>query len=299
MKKLLIGLGIALTLASNGLGQQPTPQTLTLQAPSPSSPTNIGANVVGASGGTIYYYWVVAKYPIGNSTVFGPATVFNGPNTLSGTNYITVSWSSTVDATGYDLLRTTTNTVPSGTATIQVPTGSTVATSWNDTGGALGSYTVATVSGVTGIMGLDNLHATRPIFGFSQAILAPTYYGDGSNLTGIVILPTRTSIVSTSPVAISASGYYFNNSVGAITFNLPTIVTGTIGSKYCFRNYTTRTGVITIQAPAATTIDVDGAINSTPGNTTSGGALGDSVCVIASDVGKYILFVGIGTWTNN
>jgi hypothetical protein len=227
MKKLLTILGIALIFASNGVGQQPLAQTLTLQAPSPSAPSNIGANVVGPSGGTTYYYWVVAKYPIGNSTVFGPATVYNGPNTLSGGNYINVSWSPTTGATGYDLLRTTTNIVPSGTATIQVPTGSTIATSWNDVGAALGSYTVSTVTNAIGVMGLDNLDFSTPSFAFNYPIFAPAFVGNGSGLTGINSLP---SMVGNAGKFLTNNGvnasWAFSGLVGQVGNDFAVTITG-------------------------------------------------------------------------
>lgn len=83
---------------------------------------------------------------------------------------------------------------------------------------------------------------------------------------------------------------------GGCTFNLPA-PSGNL--KYCFRNYTGRVGAMTVVAPAGVTIDVDGAVNSTPGNLTSAGALGDSVCVQAVTSIRYFAFPGTGTWTNN
>jgi len=107
------------------------------------------------------------------------------------------------------------------------------------------------------------------------------------------------TVATVSPQAVAQTGFYFNNAAGAMTFNLPAITTATVGNQYCFRNYTGRTGAITLQLPAATSVDVDG-VNGTAGGTlVSGGALGDSACVVAVAVGQYMAYIGTGVWTNN
>ncbi len=113
------------------------------------------------------------------------------------------------------------------------------------------------------------------------------------------ISPTLPVTVATvSPQAVTQTGFFFNNAAGAMTFNLPPITTATVGNQYCFRNYTARTGAITLQLPAATSVDVDG-VNGTAGGTlVSTGALGDSVCVVAVAVGQYMAYIGSGTWNN-
>ena len=106
--------------------------------------------------------------------------------------------------------------------------------------------------------------------------------------------------VSTSgPVAVTTSGYYFNNAAGALTFTLKTLASGDVGNTWCFRNYTGKSGAITLTAPASTSIDVLGANGSAAGTLVSAGALGDSVCVTAVTTTEYMAYVGAGTWTNN
>lgn len=100
------------------------------------------------------------------------------------------------------------------------------------------------------------------------------------------------------PISPTATGFYFNNH-GALTYNLPTITSATVGLQMCFRNDTGISGALTIVAPASTTIDVAGAVNSTPGNLSSGGALGDAACVVAQSTTQYVAYTGSGAWSNN
>ena len=107
-------------------------------------------------------------------------------------------------------------------------------------------------------------------------------------------------VVSTSgPVTVADAGFYFNNAAGALTYNLPAITSGSIGSRFCFRNLATRTGAITLQAPATTYIDKDGANGSAAGTIVSSGALADSACVLAVTTTQYVFYLGSGTWANN
>jgi hypothetical protein len=107
------------------------------------------------------------------------------------------------------------------------------------------------------------------------------------------------TISTTSPVTVAAWGFYYNNSAGAMTFTLPAITSATVGKQYCFRNYVTRTGAITLQAPASTYIDKDGANGTAAGTLVSSGTVGDSVCVVGTSTTQYVAYVGAGTWTNN
>jgi len=117
-------------------------------------------------------------------------------------------------------------------------------------------------------------------------------------------LPPSSGVVpvtlsTASPASPTVSGFYLNATSGAITYNLPTITSGTVGAQYCFRNYTTKTGAITLKAPASTYIDVAGANGTAAGTLVSGGAVGDSVCVVAVSTTQYMAYPGNGTWANN
>jgi hypothetical protein len=103
---------IPLLLFLSGVGFcQSTPQnsSLILTAPTPPIVTGIGASVTSGNGGiNQYFYWVVAVYPIGRSAISNYAQLNNVPNTGS----VTIGWNQANGATGYDILRTTTNTIP-------------------------------------------------------------------------------------------------------------------------------------------------------------------------------------------
>jgi hypothetical protein len=107
------------------------------------------------------------------------------------------------------------------------------------------------------------------------------------------------TVSTSSPVTASSPGFYYNDSTGAITYNLPTITASMVGARYCARNLAPRTGAITLQAPASTYIDKDGSNGTAAGTLVSAGAAGDSVCVIAVTTTQYVAYVGSGTWTNN
>ena len=68
---------------------------LTLQSDGPPPAQGGNATIVGTPGNATYYYWVIAKYPIGNATPLGPIQADNAPNTLSGGNYIKLNWNIT------------------------------------------------------------------------------------------------------------------------------------------------------------------------------------------------------------
>lgn len=143
------------------------------------------------------------------------------------------------------------------------------------------------------------------ISGAGGASIAP-FTTDGTN----VALPSGTlsvaqallvpvTISTSGPVTVSTWGFYFNNTSGALTFNLPAITSATVGVQYCFRNFTGKTGAITLKAPASTYFDVAGANGTAAGTLVSGGALGDSACVISISTTQYMAYPGNGSWVNN
>ena len=157
---LLLPIGL---MAQTDLGQ-----SLQLTAPPPPSVNGVTAETVGGTGGGTYYYWVVARYPIGNSSPEGPAEVIDAPN-LTATTFVRVRWNAQPGALTYDVLRTITPNVPSGATNSAVVIG-TALTTVNDTGGALVAYTVTTAGAARAIVGLDNQNYTAPKVIASPAI---------------------------------------------------------------------------------------------------------------------------------
>lgn len=151
MKKLILGA----VLVVSCWAQQPSLSVTT--TPQPASITTV--TVTGVQGSTQYCYWVVAIYALGKSAPAGPVCTFVANAALSVANYDIVNWlaptTPLATVTGYDVLRTTSLTPPTGACACAVATN--VANSpQNDQANALNAYTVATAT-TTGQVYLPNL----------------------------------------------------------------------------------------------------------------------------------------------
>lgn len=147
----------------------------------------------------------------------------------------------------------------------------------------------ATAVGSTGDVQMKNSSG-----GLSAAPINCT--GGNCAIGNALLVPTQITTASTvNPVA----GFNINNASGAVSYTLPTITTATVGLQMCFRNAVTRTGAITVTAPASTFIDVGGANGSAAGNLVSSGALGDSACFVAISTTQYLAYIGTGSWTGS
>lgn len=133
MKKLL--LIVALVLSTVGMNAQ--------QLIFPAAPPAPTVRFFGTTASTSYFYWTVARYPWGISAPSSSGSITNGSATLSSVNVINVAWAGIVSATGYDLLRTATNVAPTGACNCALVV-NTTATSYNDIGNPLLTYTRAT-----------------------------------------------------------------------------------------------------------------------------------------------------------
>lgn len=147
-------------------------QTVNFVAPVPERVTQASISVVGTPGANTYYYWIVAKYPIGNTFPGGPYPVFNAPNTLSVSNYLRVNWNTIQGATGYDVLRTTVPSIPgNGTCLNCLVASSVSGGSFDDQGGATTNYTVSTVNQYAGNITLNNRDYASTRYTFNPAVV--------------------------------------------------------------------------------------------------------------------------------
>lgn len=130
----------------------------------PEKVTQGTAAPVGTPGSTTYYYWVINKFPVGNTFPGGPFPVFNAPDVLSGSNYVKFTWNGFSGALGYDVIRTTVPFIPSSGICANCLVTSTTAptTSINDQGGALTNYTVNTTSIANASILLNNRDYSTP-----------------------------------------------------------------------------------------------------------------------------------------
>ena len=130
----------------------------------------------------------------------------------------------------------------------------------------------------------------------SGAVSTPSLLATGiMDGTTPVTLSTATSVNLGSTYH---SGYTFNNYATAgtaITYNLPT---SAAGLQFCVRNYTGKTGALTVATSASGQyIDVNGVLTASGGYVVSGGALGDSACFVGVDATHWVMFQNMGTWT--
>lgn len=145
---------LSLALLCVGAHAQVRQDTLTLVAPAPAPVNQVSTNVTGPRGGINYFYWVVANYPGGSAQ---PAGVLepNAPFALSGSNFVTVQWSTAAGATSYDVLRTFSETFPGGPCACAVATGIT-GNSATDTGGGPSAYLFVGKPPAIGTIRIDN-----------------------------------------------------------------------------------------------------------------------------------------------
>lgn len=92
-------------------------------------------------------------------------------------------------------------------------------------------------------------------------------------------------------------GYYICTTTCSITLPTPAA-----GSQFCIRNDAAVTTVITISAISGVQYEntaFSGYGTVTTGTMTSGGALGDKICLLGRDSTHYLVGTFIGTWTNS
>lgn len=184
LKKLCI-LFVCPLLCSTLIAQEPisasrvTTQQLQVTQPPLQPAAAPSATVVGAAGQTAYYYWIVARYILGNAAP-SPYAVAYGPTNLSSSNYVQVTWNQVPGATGYDVLKTTSPSLPASGNMLLASDVQT--TSISDQGATLSAYTLNTFSpGVSmnetaaGIAGFKDTGVGGQLFN----VKAYGAYGDG------------------------------------------------------------------------------------------------------------------------
>lgn len=151
--------------------------------PAPAISANFKLN--GNPGPRTVYYWIVAKYLVGDATVSGPYPQTNAPNTIGAANSFTVSVILPPGATAWDLLRTDTAIQPVGACACATVggTGLAVGATKNDTSNTTNAYTVNPIdintlavifaNEVTGA-GANHIILRTPLGVQLQDLMAPT-----------------------------------------------------------------------------------------------------------------------------
>ena len=167
MKKILMLLGL-----STGLFAQ---QSVTLTAVAPPPVQGLGAAVVGTAGTTFNCYWVVANYVGGGVLSAAPTCLPNVPGTLSGSNYVQISWQAAARHKRHLRCSEDDHQRPAARGSIvSLATGLT-ATTTNDQGGSLSGYTIAPFpySSGSALVSLNNRDFIYPAFECSGSVALP------------------------------------------------------------------------------------------------------------------------------
>ncbi len=184
MKNLRIALSLALLAGSaNGLLAQ---QMIFPQAT--SAPI---VRFFGSTASTSRYYWIITRYQNGQSGMSPSAGITNGSSSLSPSNQIQATWSTVAGATGYDLLKTSTNVAPTGACNCALVV-NTLTPAWTDQGAASLTYTVPTA----GILFPDATTQTTaaPGVGGTTSIKLATVNDTGNNLPVIAITGNSSAV---------------------------------------------------------------------------------------------------------
>lgn len=211
---------LSLLLAGGLLAQsnQSTTQQVVITAAPPSGVTNVFVNNVGTTGNTYYCYWVVAVFPIGMSQPSGPACTTTANSTLTGSNYNTITWTPTAGATatGYWVIRNTSNLFPAtGTTAVNSSAISASTFTQNDESNTLNAFTYLPVPWANASLSVDNNNHSVPFLDISvNGILVGTLSSIGNQspggttqITTSTPYTTFTTISPPNPISTNPTTY--------------------------------------------------------------------------------------------
>lgn len=268
--------------------------------------TSSGAGGYGvySSGGTNYTVWGSAATT--NNTIQGFATTpVTGdiPDCVSSGTVCTLTDSGLLASTVTTASNTQTLTNKSIVATqltgfVGTANGGTGFNSSASTGVpqvSAGSWTISTT--LPSGLAATNMALTTPSLGAATAtsLLA----------SGTVDGQAPVTLTTTSTATLGGtynSGYTINHEGTAATAVTYTLPTAAVGKQYCVKNgnngTAANTGVLTLQTSAAgQSIVYNGTAGASDGTLVSGGAAGDSACVVGISTTQWEAYAQVGTWT--
>jgi hypothetical protein len=184
MRRLAVGILLACFAVTSAFGQRVIAEQFTMTAPAVPPVGRVTAVPTGILGSTTLYYWVIARYPIGVSIQQGPGIARGTQGVASlAMQPVTVTWTAAPGATGYDVIRRTTQDWPSTNACTNCVIASNLnALTFSDINGAVVNWpTASTVQSKTAILSsyLNNRDDSYPYI-----VLDGEYH----------IMPTRSSL---------------------------------------------------------------------------------------------------------
>lgn len=266
MKRVLWGL----VLAGSLIAQSPVPSYIQIQEPQLPRVIGQSANYTGIVGQTTLYYWIVARYSIGNANNSASVAVVQTDTTGS----VAISWvSPNSGVTGYDVLRTTTLAFPSnGNCIACVVASNQAGTTVTDTiANVLSDYTGATYVPRLFTLNLDNTSANLLTWNVPFNLVNTIGFNLIAN--GPVINLQTTGSVAPTINFLNSAGTVGNRINWTPTTNIFTLGTRTVG------------GSVIIQSGAGTTaLTIDSTQVSTFASTVVSGG---SVKAAASGVFQF------------
>jgi len=121
------------------VGLKAQTQQINLVAANPSPVQVFNGQITGQAGQQSFYYTVVTTFPAGD-VLSQPFLVQGAPNTLNGSNFVTLFWNAVAGATSYTILRGNGSPVGAPCTSCVVISGTT-GTTGLDNGGGLTNYT--------------------------------------------------------------------------------------------------------------------------------------------------------------
>jgi len=172
--RVVIGVLLALTLATAGWGQVISADQVNWQGRVPGLVSGIVAQPAGLRGSVDIYYRVTARYPAGVTTPAGPARATGtvGIAALAAPSAIRISWQAAPGATGYDVIRQPT-AAWTGTCVNCVVSSNQAGTTFLDVGGAVVNWpTAGTVAARSGNISaqMNNRDYAFPVLQFTGQI---------------------------------------------------------------------------------------------------------------------------------
>jgi hypothetical protein len=240
----------------------------------------LAGSVAGSPGTAVAYYVLIANFT-GGSIPSNIITVNNVPGTLNSTNFVSFVWLPVSGVVTYDLLKLTSATLPSGTATVVLRAAlAATATSTTDQGGSLSSYTLAAQpAGGTANLVFNSRDHTSPLLELDgNNGLLPGFAANGKVMLTANARRTTTDATTTGVTLTAAKmvgGLYFHAPTGAVNdatdtatniiaalpacyLNTTSVSGLTVGSSFEFRLFNNSAGANTITVTAGTGVTLVG-----------------------------------------
>lgn len=202
---------------------------------------------VGTAGSTTITYKVVAKTSGGLTTAASStASIATANATLSGSNYVVVTWTTVVGAVNYDVYRVSTNgTSPVTTGKIATVTNNhnTASNFYNDIGAAGDGNAAPTTSNIASTMGI----------GLSTTTAALHIRAGTADISGAPLKFTSGTLLATPEAgAVEFDGTHFYGTIGSTRHQLDKEGFAILGSTFAATNTVGAAGTqyVSIQSSA-------------------------------------------------